>query len=276
MTESRGVAGTEVAQGCESSTDTTGLSPAKLVILQTTAPERFFLVEQPAQASAQAFSSGTFCETWRNRPFPDYSAALEPLGALAIVSVGLRIYQLHTEFEMARPVVFLDPTCGTGTLSAAARHCGDSWTILAGDFSERMAYRARTNLEAVFPDSEHLCLDDGEDSAVVHNAAGASMIGVRHWDATQRWPLPQLPGLSENGGGMIVTANLPWGKNIRGQDESAAGVVQCLSAEFPCALLCLIMSESLRQTCLNQGWLHILHEVPVGKKAVLLFARGSK
>ena len=159
------------------------LSPSKLVILKVATPDRFFLAEERNSRCSSSFSPTVFCDAWSSRPFHDYSAALQPLVALAVVTIGIRVHQMRDERHLF-PAAFLDPTCGTGTLAAAALFCGgSSFRVLAGDVSDKMAVRARKNLQTCFP--QQLPDPSPEDVPVC----------VRQWDATHPWPLPALPGV---------------------------------------------------------------------------------
>mmetsp|Transcript_122907 Transcript_122907/g.319609 ORF Transcript_122907/g.319609 Transcript_122907/m.319609 type:complete len:356 (+) Transcript_122907:2-1069(+) len=270
---------------------------SRLVVVETVGPSRFLLAEQRPLFASHLFVPERFCDLWRSRPFPDYSAALEPLAALALVSIGLRVHGMLNGVGAHRPGAVLDPCCGTGTVSAAVCYCMGSWRppLFAGDISERMARRTSTNLEKFFPGDvafveeapDHPTelaapvgtSDDDCGSGAAPRGMRSSPIRVRHWDACQRWPLPALRGATspsaEGGRGLLVVGNLPWGGSLAGKEEDAAGIVRCLAKEFPLATLCLIVPEVVRQECLDAGSVHILREAPVGKKAALLVLRGQ-
>lgn len=252
-----------------------GSAHARLVVLETFGPTRFLLAEDLYQQ--QPSPTQDFLSSWRLRPFPDYSAALEPLTALAIVNLGLLVHGARHVSQSAS--VFLDPTCGSGTVAAAARYCrGAAWTVFAGDVNKKMAEKTRANLEAVFPgEVRELDSPDGDSEYAKDVGAVPSqncLIGVRQWDATVCWPLPSLAGLGATGAGLIVAANLPWGHAIRGREDDARRILLNLIDAFPQATLCLIISETLRRECMQWPSLHTLHNEPCGKKAALLIAHG--
>lgn len=200
------------------------------------------------------FDPTAFGSIWRSRPYPDYSAALEPLAALALLGLGLRVHHRITGRE---PKVFLDATCGTGTVAAAAKYCIKEWRIFAGDVNPTMSKRSLANLVAAFPGQAY---ELGEETKTPG-------IGVRQWDATKPWPIPC--GVQE---GLLVCSNLPWGKSLDTQVEAANQVAKCLAESLPSATLCLIAPEELGRN--SSDWLRILHSAPVGKKAVLIVGHG--
>jgi len=257
-------------------------TPARLLVLQVVTPERLFVLAEEQPLPASGLCQVEFCARWKARPHPDYSAALEPLAALALVSLGLCIHRaLHGEVR-----AFLDPSCGTGTLAAAAWHCRAGNAVLAGDVSEVMSRRSAANLEKLFPDSvSRLDLSskcggiDERDGDIADGGAGAGSplraIGVRQWDATTRWPLPQSAGVPADGTGLLVAANLPWGGSLHGQEEDAVRIVRCLAQELPQATLCFIAPQILAEECSSGSWFTLLHQVAAGKKAVVVIGRGA-
>lgn len=259
----------------------------RLVVLESTMPvtreapsgRLFMLAEDRPLPSSHAFCSLRFCNTWRARPFPDYSAALEPLAALALVSLGLRVHASlqRKDQRPERPATFLDPTCGTGTLAAAARYCVPELQVFAGDVSGEMTRRTGANLEKTFLGSaaERLDGDVAAISARCGNKDRVAEFWIRQWDASHRWPFPSFACAGTDGSGLLVASNLPWGRSLGGQEEDAARIVQCLASEFPRATLCLIVPWALVQEATEQGWLQVIHAVPAGKKAAILIARGS-
>ncbi|CAK9116060.1 unnamed protein product [Durusdinium trenchii] len=203
----------------------------------------------------QSFNPTAFGSIWRSRPFPDYSAALEPLAALALLGIGLRVHhRLGRE-----PRAFLDATCGTGTVAAAAKYCVSAWPIFAGDVNVTMSKRSLANLAAAFPGQAYELLDEPPPTDPLPG------IGVRHWDATNPWPIPARAGLGEGGEGLLVASNLPWGKSLDTQVEAATQVARTLSATLPRATMCLIAPEEVGRNC--SDWFKLLHTAPVGKKA---------
>lgn len=69
--------------------------PASLVILEVVGPRRMHILAQDVLSGRRFdFSPSLFCSSWRLRPFPDYSAALEPLAALALIGIGIRTHAL--------------------------------------------------------------------------------------------------------------------------------------------------------------------------------------
>ena len=210
----------------------------------------------------QSFNPTAFGSIWRSRPFPDYSAALEPLAALALLGIGLRVHhRLGRE-----PRAFLDATCGTGTVAAAAKYCVSAWPIFAGDVNVTMSKRSLANLAAAFPGQAYELLDEPPPTDPLPG------IGVRHWDATNPWPIPARAGLGEGGEGLLVASNLPWGKSLDTQVEAATQVARTLSATLPRATMCLIAPEEVGRNC--SDWFKLLHTAPVGKKAALIVGHG--
>ena len=206
---------------------------AHVVTVQIVGREDLFLLAQD-DLGFEAFSPTEFGTSWRARPFPDYSAALEPLAALAMLGLGLR---LHQRLWSEAPRAFLDATCGTGTLAAAAKYCQKDWPIFAGDVNPTLARRARINLEAAFPKQTFELTEVSEKPV--------PGIGVREWDATEPWPIP--PTVSSTGRGLLVASNLPWGKNLKCQVEAATLITRCLARSFPDATLCLVAPEEVWQ-----------------------------
>eukprot|EP00931_Biecheleriopsis_adriatica_P048582 TRINITY_DN28081_c0_g1_i2.p1 TRINITY_DN28081_c0_g1~~TRINITY_DN28081_c0_g1_i2.p1 ORF type:complete len:458 (-),score=57.06 TRINITY_DN28081_c0_g1_i2:209-1582(-) len=96
-------------------------SHARLLVLETHSPRCFLLAEErPLPGGAETFRAALFRDCWRKRPCPDYSAALEPLAALALVTLGLRAHRAVHGTGSAPIAAILDPSCGTGTVAAAA------------------------------------------------------------------------------------------------------------------------------------------------------------
>eukprot|EP00927_Polykrikos_kofoidii_P019204 TRINITY_DN18953_c0_g1_i1.p1 TRINITY_DN18953_c0_g1~~TRINITY_DN18953_c0_g1_i1.p1 ORF type:complete len:772 (+),score=130.48 TRINITY_DN18953_c0_g1_i1:57-2318(+) len=261
---------------------TSGACVRRLVIVETSSPTSFLLAEDCPPSTGRSFESTLFCDTWRRRPFPDYSASLEPLAAMAMLSVGLRVHERIYGSERP-PAVFVDPACGTGTLPAAARFCrGASWAVMGGDVNRTIIGRAAANLTSLFPGAH--CVF-GEDELRGHNRdasqcpeyEGCPEILLRHHDASQgRWPVPSLPGLRDDGADILVAANLPWGHAVAGKEEDAAGIVRSFARLMPGAVCCFIVAEALRIECTAgpEPLLEVLHVEPVGKKAALLVCRG--
>ena len=220
-------AGTGIAAGDEPLT--------KLVTVQVIGTEDLFLLGRDV-LTFDSFSPTEFGLAWRARPFPDYSAALEPLAALAMLGLGLRV---HRRLWASPPLAFLDATCGTGTLVAAAKYCVKEWRIYAGDVNPTLAKRAAVNLEAAFPGQVY-------DLTARTESQPAPGIGVREWDATQAWPIPSAAGVGGAGQGLLVASNLPWGKNLKCQVEAATQITRCLARSFPSATLCLVAPEEAR------------------------------
>ena len=127
-----------------------------LVTVQVIGTEDLYLLAEDV-LSFDSFNPTEFGRAWRLRPFPDYSAALEPLAALAMLGLGLRV---HRRFWSNAPFAFLDATCGTGTLAAAAKYCVKEWKIFAGDVNATLVQRARINLEAAFPGQAYELADN--------------------------------------------------------------------------------------------------------------------
>eukprot|EP00438_Fugacium_kawagutii_P020703 Skav225259 [mRNA] locus=scaffold4099:24562:29819:+ [translate_table: standard] len=212
------------------------------------------------------FNPSAFGSIWRSRPYPDYSAALEPLAALALVGIGLRV---HHRLAGKDPHAFLDVTCGTGTVAAAAKYCVSAWQIFAGDVNPTMSKRSLANLLAAFPGQAYELLDE------VSSSDPSPGIGVRQWDATNPWPIPaRAQGEGFDGDGFLVASNLPWGKSLDTQVEAATHVAQSLARHLPRATLCLIAPEEVRRNC--SDWFHVLHSAPAGKKAVLIVGHGIR
>ena len=212
------------------------------------------------------FNPAVFGSIWRSRPYPDYSAALEPLAALALVGIGLRVHHRLTGKD---PHAFLDVTCGTGTVAAAAKYCVSTWQIFAGDVNPTMSKRSLSNLQAAFPGQAYELLDEPSTSDP------SPGLGVRQWDATNPWPIPSracVANGSSGGDGLLVASNLPWGKSLDTQVEAATQVARCLAANLPRATLCLIAPEEVGRNC--SDWFRVLHSAPAGKKAVLIVGHG--
>ncbi|CAE7782536.1 CPY1 [Symbiodinium sp. CCMP2592] len=252
----RAIAGPLRETGCpEDAADT-----ARVVTVQIVGREDLFLLAQD-DLGFDAFSPTEFGTSWRARPFPDYSAALEPLAALAMLGLGLR---LHQRLWSEAPRAFLDATCGTGTLAAAAKYCQKDWPIFAGDVNPTLARRARINLEAAFPKQTFELTEPSEKPV--------PGIGVREWDATEPWPIPATAAVSSTGRGLLVASNLPWGKNLKCQVEAATLITRCLARSFPDATLCLVAPEEVARNC--DGWFRTVFTEPVGKKAALMLGHG--
>lgn len=251
---------------CNSSTNAGVQEPARLVSMEVVGPQAIHILAQDMLSSKSFdYHPSKFSLSWKLRPFPDYSAALEPLAALALIGIGLRAHTL-VQGPTAPPVrAFLDVTCGTGTVAAAAKYCKADWPVLAGDVNPTMSQRCKANLEAAF--AGQTC-----DLAAGPPDGPFAGIGIRRWDATKRWPLPCLDDVKPDGAGLLVASNLPWGKALDLQVEAAKDVARCLAREFPKATLVLIAPEEIRRNC--EGWLTVLFSEPVGKKATLLVGRG--
>eukprot|EP00439_Symbiodinium_sp_Y106_P000953 s781_g1.t1 len=230
---------------------------AHVVTVQIVGREDLFLLAQD-DLGFEAFSPTEFGTSWRARPFPDYSAALEPLAALAMLGLGLR---LHQRLWSEAPRAFLDATCGTGTLAAAAKYCQKDWPIFAGDVNPTLARRARINLEAAFPKQTFELTEVSEKPV--------PGIGVREWDATEPWPIP--PTVSSTGRGLLVASNLPWGKNLKCQVEAATLITRCLARSFPDATLCLVAPEEVARNC--DGWFRTVFTEPAKDPMAQLKAR---
>ena len=225
---------------------------ARLVTVQVVGREDLFLLARDS-LSFDGFRPTEFGLAWRARPFPDYSAALEPLAALAMLGLGLRV---HRRLWSQDPVAFLDATCGTGTLAAAAKYCKSDWPIYAGDVNPTLVRRAKCNLEAAFP-SQTFELELEKEKAGKAAKPGQRPIqpvpgiGVGEWDATERWPVPAM-AVGSSGQGLLVASNLPWGKNLKCQVEAATQITRCLARSFPGATLCLVAPEEAWDTISNQ------------------------
>ena len=224
-----------------------------------------FLARDSLDRGFNQFNPAVFGSIWRSRPYPDYSAALEPLAALALVGIGLRVHHRLTEKD---PQVFLDATCGTGTVAAAAKYCVSTWQIFAGDVNPTMSKRSLANLQAAFPGQAYELLDE---PSTLDPSPG---LGVRQWDATNPWPIPSraCAANGSSGDGLLVASNLPWGKSLDTQVEAATQVARCLAANLPRATLCLIAPEEVGRNC--SDWFRVLHSAPAGKKAVLIVGHG--
>lgn len=166
------------------------------------------------------------------------------------------------------PHAFLDVTCGTGTVAAAAKYCVSTWQIFAGDVNPTMSKRSLSNLQAAFPGQAYELLDEPSTSDP------SPGLGVRQWDATNPWPIPSRACVAhgssggDSGDGLLVASNLPWGKSLDTQVEAATQVARCLAANLPRATLCLIAPEEVGRNC--SDWFQVLHSAPAGKKAVLI------
>ena len=242
---------------------------AHLVTVEMINSEGLHFLARDSLADRHGFNPASFGSIWRSRPYPDYSAALEPLAALALLGIGLRVHHRLTGRD---PHAFLDVTCGTGTVAAAAKYCVSTWQIFAGDVNPTMSKRSLANLMAAFPGQAYELLDEPSSSDP------SPGIGVRQWDATNLWPIPARAHAAgadggKDGEGLLVASNLPWGKNLDTQVEAATLVAQCLAQTLPCATLCLIAPEEVGRNC--SEWFHLLHSEPVGKKAVLMVGHGT-
>lgn len=235
---------------------------ARLVTVEMIGLEGLHILARDASATKQrSFNPSDFSCRWRLRPFPDYSAALEPLAALAMLGIALRLHHRRVGKE---PLAFLDVTCGTGTVAAAAKYCLSSWPIFAGDINATMSSRAKVNLGTAFPGQAYELLEGA-------SSGPSPGIGVRQWDATRPWPVPGVPGILD-GEGLVIASNLPWGKSLDYQVEAATQVARCMAKQFPKATLCLIAPEEVGRNC--SDWLQVMCSAPAGKKAVLIAGHG--
>lgn len=243
---------------------------AHLVTVEMINAEGLHFLARDSLADRHGFNPASFGSIWRSRPYPDYSAALEPLAALALLGIGLRVHHRLTGRD---PHAFLDVTCGTGTVAAAAKYCVSTWQIFAGDVNPTMSKRSLANLMAAFPGQAYELLDEPSSSDP------SPGIGVRQWDATKLWPIPARGHAGaggadgKDGEGLLVASNLPWGKSLDTQVEAATLVAKCLAQTLPSATLCLIAPEEVGRNC--SEWFHLLHSAPVGKKAVLMVGHGT-
>ena len=245
-----------------SQAETSGDRSTKLVTVEMINSEGLHFLAKDS-LGRHSYNPTAFGSIWRSRPYPDYSAALEPLAALALLGIGLRV---HHRLKGKEPGAFLDATCGTGTVAAAAKYCVSDWPIFAGDVNATMSSRSLVNLSTAFPGQAYELLDEPNETDP------SPGLGVRHWDATNVWPIPARAGVGAGGEGLLVASNLPWGKSLDTQVEAATQVARTLAESWPNATLCLIAPEEVGRNC--STWFQLLHSAPVGKKAALMVGHG--